>query len=268
MNGYSIKYFIRSFLIMGGEQNFLGAFWIPTALALTPKYFRIRLAKRFLSLSPHYFYGEGIWLTRDEIRSEEARNNESRKQLVDDILKNFIEPHMVVLDYGCGPGYLAKHVSPYVSKLHAVDISNGVLACARQINPGSPNIEYQNINSGLPSEKCQLVYSFAVFQHLNKEAIRQATQYIFNSLVKGGKAVIHFVVDDTGFWVRESPPENIPGKLRRTFGLNCFSRSRDEIIGFFKTAGFSKIKIQPARELTNISDDIKEQHILTATKPS
>ena len=140
----SIIYFLRSFITLGGAQQFLGAPWVSILLRYVPER---SLALRILSFSPHYYYGDSFWLSKKAIESEVKRNDESRRVLMSDILDPYLKSDIVVVDYGCGPGFLAKHVSRKVKKVYAVDIDDGLIACAKIINPGHPQIEYRNISS-------------------------------------------------------------------------------------------------------------------------
>lgn len=267
MNGIKIhnKYFsfLRSALTVGGRsQEFLGATWILFVLKIIPtKNFALRL----ISLSPHYFYGKRFFLSSGECKSEALRNDLSREKIMQDILIPHMQQNMIALDYGCGPGFLAKHVSKNLSHVYAVDISDGILACAEIINP-SAKIQYQNINS---TDRliaiCNIAYSFAVFQHLTLEVARQAARFIYSSLLPGGKAIIHVVINAEG-WEEEKEVFKVTDKIKRKYGLNCFSRSHDDYLELFRSEGFDSIKIEPASNFTNVVDDIQSQHILIASK--
>src|SRR5260370_9855662 len=119
----------------GGSQNFLGARWVERVVGSSPASVRERVALRFLSLSPHYFYNR-------DIQREDARNRWSRQILTDELIAPHLTSRSRVLDYGCGPGYLAAAVAEKAAHVDAVDISRGVLACARVLN-GRPNITYR-----------------------------------------------------------------------------------------------------------------------------
>jgi len=254
-------------LTLGGAQEFLGARWVSALVKVAPHRFRRPVAERLLSLSPHYFYGKSYWLSREELQAEVLRNDESRRKLMDDILTPYLRRDMLVLDYGCGPGFLARHVSQRVARVYAVDISEGVLACAKAINAERSAIEYRNIKTGAPRDACQFAYSFAVFQHLTRETAEQAAEFIYGALGAGGKAVIHVVLDTDDGWKAESSADSIELKIKRKYGLNCFSRSEKEYMELFQSCGFADVKIQPVSNFSDVRDDIQTQHILTATKP-
>jgi hypothetical protein len=73
---------------------------IECVAANAPAPIREHVALRLLSVSPHYFYGP-------DVRVEDARNRESRQALADTLVLPYLTSDTRVLDYGCGPGYLA-----------------------------------------------------------------------------------------------------------------------------------------------------------------
>ena len=124
-------------LTLGKEpQTFLGAKWIQTFLDKIPESKKRIWALRILSLSPHYFINpdkpEYRNLSSDEyLEAVFADCVSSRVKIFEHILKNHLSERQTVLDYGCGPGFLAGVVAPNVNKIYACDISTGALACAR-----------------------------------------------------------------------------------------------------------------------------------------
>ncbi|HEY7312042.1 MAG TPA: class I SAM-dependent methyltransferase [Gemmataceae bacterium] len=78
---------------------------------------------------------------RQVLQKEYERNLLSRRELCDKLLRRYLRPDMTVLDFGCGPGFLAKAVSDHVQHVLAVDVSRDVLACAGALN-GADNIRY------------------------------------------------------------------------------------------------------------------------------
>jgi len=85
--------------------------------------------------------------------------------------------------FGCGPGYLAQEVAKYCKKVLAVDISCGTIACAKELN-NSDNISYYtNDGKGLSmlnASSVDLIYSFAVVQHLHEELFEKILQDFFS----------------------------------------------------------------------------------------
>jgi len=99
-----IKRTIRNILIQGkGPQNFLGAFWLRAALKLTPRFKKEEVALRVLALSPHYFYRDaekyGPEVSRVRfLELERQRNESSRQQICDQILRPHLSRKDTVLD--------------------------------------------------------------------------------------------------------------------------------------------------------------------------
>ncbi|WP_391530856.1 class I SAM-dependent methyltransferase, partial [Candidatus Frankia nodulisporulans] len=178
-------------LATAGTQNFLGARWVPVLLATTPARYRRSMALRLLSLSPHYFQPD----EHDRDAAAE-RNRRSRVILAHDLLGRYLLPDDDVLDVGCGPGYLAAAVAPRVHALTAVDVSRGVLACARVLNP-APNLEYLVAEDFHRSGRdVDVVYCIAVVQHLTDEVVAAALRDWHGALRPGGRLLLHVVIDD------------------------------------------------------------------------
>lgn len=254
---------VKAAITSGGEQNFLGARWVAGALRHTPPHLRRPLALWLLSLSPHYFYD------RDR-QAEARRNEESRAQLVRDLLAPVLRADLDVLDYGCGPGYMARAVGPQVHRLDAVDLSAGVIACAEVLNPG-PNIHYDTV-AGLRDRTvhCDLVYSFAVAQHLTDSTLRQVLSSIAGWLRPGGLLYLHVVLSPPGWRDEQSwrADRTLRGQLRLRHGLHCFARTEQAVYAMAAAAGFVDVSISPLAGRTTADPDIAGQHLLTARMPA
>jgi SAM-dependent methyltransferase len=248
----------------GGSQNFLGARWVERVVDSSPGPLRKRLALHFLSLSPHYFY--------DSDRLEEdARNRRSRQLIADRLIIPQVTGQSHVLDYGCGPGYLAAAVADKVARVDAVDISRGVLACARVINP-RPNIAYQALaqfQAERGPARVDMAYSFAVVQHLRTSALSQMLDLLAAAVRPEGLLMLHFAQTE-GDWRTEQQWErdtSLTGRAKLRYGLNCFGRSAAEMTAMVGERGFTDVTVSPLSEsLDNLNDDVREQHLLTARR--
>jgi SAM-dependent methyltransferase len=248
----------------GGSQNFLGARWVEHLVGTSPATSRERVALRLLSLSPHYFYDR-------DICSEAERNRRSRAALVDVLIKPHLTQRARVLDYGCGPGYMAHAVAEEAYHVDAVDISRGVLACAKVLN-GRPNISYQT-----PDELRQgrtivdLAYSFAVVQHLRSEVLAEALSLLARKIHSDGVLLLHFAVPGQGGWRTEAEwkaDKSVAGRARLRYSLNCFGRSTSEMEHMVLTSGFADVIIRPLSGTVTVPgcDDVTQQHWLTARR--
>jgi SAM-dependent methyltransferase len=247
----------------GGSQNFLGARWVERVVTKAPDAARERIALRFLSLSPHYFYD-------GDLAAEAARNRQSRQLLADELIVPYLTPEARVLDYGCGPGYLAAAVAPRARQVHAVDISRGALACARALN-GRPNIAYQTPDEfRAAAGPVDLAYSFAVVQHLRTDALVAALALLAESVRPGGRLLLHFAVaGEQGYrteaqWLADG---SLTGRAKLWYGLNCFGRSPAEMADLVTHSGFTDVAARPlAGSISIPGDDIPDQHLLTARR--
>ena len=260
-----------------GEQNFLGARWVQTVLHNAPKSKRRNYALKILSLSPHYFFENDdsrySGLSKQEYFEEAFRvGREGRQRIYDEILENHLSPDDVVIDYGCGPGYLARVLAQHVKKVYAVDISQGVLACARILN-NEANLEYLVADdkgfANLPDGSVDAVVSIAMVQHLSNEAFEQVLDNCRRKLRPNGKLIMHVHLLDDG-WKSEDDwraDTSVRGKIKYKYGLHCFGRTAEEIITMLAAHGFDDVSIRPIAEMvTENFDDICTEHLLTAIK--
>lgn len=242
-----------------GSQNFLGAPWVERLLRTAPSSSRESIALWLISLSPHYFYD-------GDRRAEADRNRTSREGLVRDLLMGYLAPTMLVLDYGCGPGYMASAVAPHVRQVEAVDVSHGVLACARVLNCSS-NIIYETpFEASQRSEQIDLAYSFAVVQHLTDASLRAALTIVRERLRPGGTLLLHFPAPD-GQWRTEDSwrsDRSPKGRAKLRYGLNCFGRGEEQLARLVSEAGFRGVRSNVLANMTSADADISRQRLLVA----
>jgi SAM-dependent methyltransferase len=254
---------IQAALTLRGEQNFLGARWVPILVNSTPERWQEQVALRLLALSPHYFYGD--------VRQEADRNRVTREQIVHDLIASHVRHDYRVVDYGCGPGYMARAVSKLVRQVDAVDISEGVLACARILNAGT-NICYFNVESEefrrLPDGTHDLAYSFAVVQHVTETTCAPILRSIALKLKPHAPLLLHVVLDDSRWrteeeWRRDA---TLRGRLRFRYGLRCFRRTPDQVESLLEEAGFGVVAVDAIGAKSSVADDIATQHLVTAIR--
>jgi SAM-dependent methyltransferase len=246
----------------GGSQNFLGARWVERVVDGVPESVRERVALRFLALSPHYFYDR-------DLAAEADRNRQSRQILADGLVAPHLAPDARVLDYGCGPGYLAAAIADKAAHVAAVDISRGVLACARALN-GRPNVTYQTpeqFRAG--GSLVDLAYSFAVVQHLRAAVLEQMMEALAAAVRPDGTLLLHFAMAENGYrteadWLADG---SLAGRAKLRYGLNCFARSAGEMTDLVTRAGFTEAVVCPLSGRIAIpGDDIPKQYLLTARR--
>lgn len=246
----------------GGSQNFLGAQWVAQVIERSPTQIQEQVALRLLSLSPHYFYNR-------DIRAEAERNRRSREALAEALIAPNLMPAARVLDYGCGPGYMARAVADLVDHVDAVDISQGVLACARVLN-GRSNISYLRPEKLEGRPKVDLAYSFAVAQHLSTESMVGMLYRLADQIRSGGVLLLHFAVPGQQGWRTEADAEStsLIGRVKMRYGLRCIGRTEEEMERLVAVSGFSDIAIDPLRGTLSVpgDDDVVSQHLLSARR--
>ena len=267
---------VRSIAILSGDQNFLSRGWIPWLLRNVPEPRRRRVALEVLALSPHYFdagsAGEAVSRS-DWLEAESERNRLSREELANSLLSRYVRPHDKVLDYGCGPGFLARAVAGIASEVAACDISRGAIACARVLNP-APNLRYISLlDQKLPSSSYDVIYSFAVIQHVTDEVLSSILSIWLEVMKPGATAIAHVVLEgDAPSWRTEkawTEDKSLRGRLRWRYGLHCFIRSERSLRGMLERKGFVGVTIQPVSDIAKLSsgDDIAGQHLCVFKKP-
>jgi cyclopropane fatty-acyl-phospholipid synthase-like methyltransferase len=260
----------------GGEpQTFLGAKWIRFFLSRVSDSKKQIWALRILSLSPHHFFtgrhfGE-INLSDDaHIRAAFEASLESRKKIYEHLLKTHLGANQIVLDYGCGPGLLAKEVAANVEKIYACDISKGVLECARILNY-APNLEY--ILAGeidkIANESLDIVFSFATVLHLSSEIFESFLEICRKKLKPRGKLILHIQFEEDFLRTEDEwkSDKSVSGRIRYRYGLHCFKRPREFYLETVAKRDFCEIEFVKVSDLTAENfDDICSHYLLTARK--
>ena len=263
---------------LGSEpQNFLGAKWVRSILARTSKKKQRIWALRMLSLSPHYFVDSDNPKYAGMSGSEylEAVFDAyvgSRKEIYQALLAPHLRKDDIVIDYGCGPGFLTKLIGENVDRVYGCDISEGVLACAEILN-SAPNLFFVRANDeGLKSiaaGSIDVVFSYAMVQHLSDEIFDHVLESCRKKLKNGGRIVMHVQLDDPA-WKTEDEwrsDASMHGRLKLKYGLNCFARTAAMHKAIVESRGFVDAQIENlASFLHDDPQDLSTQAILTATK--
>lgn len=258
-----------------GSQNFLGAKWIGVFLRRVSESKRRISAVRILSISPHYF------LDRDDLKYPGISSDEyltttfdaliiSRENIYRKILKPYLQESYKVLDYGCGPGFLAKVTAPHVEKIYAVDISAGAIACAKIVN-AAEKIDYLVADTkgfdSIPDGSIDAVYSFAVIQHLTDQVFKTVLDNSRKILKPGGKLLLHIqLIDDIWKTEDEHRARNkVQDKIKYELGLHCFGRTEQAHRDLVAKHGFNDIGITKFEDFVpGFAAEVHSQRLLVA----
>jgi ubiquinone/menaquinone biosynthesis C-methylase UbiE len=245
------------------DQKFLGAFYIPIIFKVLPKKYHRNFALNLIAISPHYFSRE-FWLSdheqsykdfsyKDFLESENERMISSRRSIMDVKIKPYLNSSMVVLDHGCGPGYLTNSVAPCCKKVIGVDISGGVIACAKAIN-NQPNIEYLTEKNGeklscIENSSIDVIYSTAVMLHVTDDVCKKLLREFFRVLKPECKVICEFVLkpnigsSKNEIIEFEKKNEFILGRIKEGYSLRIVERARTYVEEIIIDAGFKIEKI-------------------------
>lgn len=272
--------FISNALTLGKRpQSFLAARWVEGILRACPRAQRRSFALQLLGLSPHYFFRESDpayrgMPRRKFLEMEARRNDESRRILVERIVAPHLPRGRTALDLGCGPGFAARHASGFASRVFACDISPGVIACAKILNPAANIIYFDTLDDDyqrVPDASLDLVYSFAVAQHVTDRVLRGLLSTCFAKLKPGGRAVFHMVTHDPT-WRSERDwrsDRSIRGRIKVKYALNCFVRNPSDVRCMVVDAGFDDPEFHLASEfVSDLKDAIADQDIVLFGKPT
>ncbi len=258
-------------------QSFLGARWIRVGLKLGSNRTKRWLALRILALSPHYFFRnfdpKYARLSHHEfLEAEFERNRTSRVRIYNEILSRFLLPSDHALDYGCGPRFLAKEAAAHLEHVYAADISSGVLECARILGPAS-NLDYILLAPPkaplIPSHSLDVVYSFAVIQHMTENAIENCLEICSSLLKLGGRLVFQVQLENPSWRTEEEyrADSSLAGKIKFRYAMHCFARTPQFFHNILLRFGFDAGVLFPISELCQDAfDDVCLQHLLVATK--
>ncbi|MEZ5288914.1 MAG: methyltransferase domain-containing protein [Vicinamibacterales bacterium] len=243
------------------SQSFLDAGWVAGLMAATPGAARPEMARRLLALSPHYFTTPRGGRSRQAHRADECRRiAASRQRIFDALLAPRLPADAVVLDYGCGPGFLSAILARHAAHVYAVDVSRGALACAAALN-AAPNLRYLRANAGdlaaIPDGGVDLACSLAVAQHLPDTVLADVLATMRSKLKPGGLLLCHVQLDDAAWRTEDGwrTDRSAVGRLRFRYGLHCFRRSHAVVLGLLTAAGFVDATLLPMASLTDVPDD-------------
>jgi SAM-dependent methyltransferase len=111
------------------------------------------------------------------------------------------EPHGNALDFGCGVGRLTCAMAPYFEEVVGVDVSQGMLAKAKEHtkNLDLTNIRYVNSLDGyvIPENHFDFVHTYIVLQHMDVRSGEAAVGQMVRGLRSGGIGAIHFTYGST-----------------------------------------------------------------------
>ncbi|MCP4153062.1 MAG: class I SAM-dependent methyltransferase [bacterium] len=173
-----------------------------------------------------------------EMKSEELRQLMLRTSAIPDINRKIfewagIQPHMDVLDIGCGPGLITAQLASFLSPGHitGIDIDDQLLTEARkkQQESGLENVVFQKgdvYNLDFPAASFDFVYARLLFQHLSEAQLALDNM---TKLLKPGGIVCISDIDDN--WLSIYPePAGFPEFIQKAADIQK-EKGGDRFVG-------------------------------------
>jgi ubiquinone/menaquinone biosynthesis C-methylase UbiE len=121
-----------------------------------------------------------------------------------ELFARFVTPDSIALDIGCGVGRIERHLAPRCKRLYAVDVSDEMLARAREWCAGRENLRFvvasaAEVDCFLPGT-FDFIFSYLVLQHLEYEDAFLALCSIARMLKPGARAFVQFPLLASSFY--------------------------------------------------------------------
>ena len=139
---------------------------------------------------------------------------------------------------------------------------------AQALNPAT-NLEYvRSSTAGMPAVadgSVDLLYSFAVFQHVLKPDARAIFAEFNRVMAGGGTGVCHMIIKEPGE-VR-LPDPSAGGWVRRRVMLRMVYYTSAEVTDLLRATGFTNIRIRKVSDVAQLNDDIGNEYLVEFRKP-
>jgi SAM-dependent methyltransferase len=137
----------------------------------------------------------------------------------------------VVCDLGCGPGQVGRYLHERGVDVVGVDLSPGMLAEARRLNPGIAYEQGNMLDLGGPDGRWAGIVAFYSIIHIPRPQVAQALREMARALMPGGALLLAFHEGET-----ELHETDVWGV---TFALDYWLFTTEEMAGYLAEAGLT-----------------------------
>jgi SAM-dependent methyltransferase len=134
-----------------------------------------------------------------------------------------------VCDMGCGPAQIARYLRDRGVDSFGIDLSTGMLAEARRLNPDLQFVQSSMLELGVGSERLAGIAAFYSIIHIPRPRVVSALAEMHRALRRGGRLLISFHLGS-----EDSHHEEMLGH-RVSFDVALFTT--EEMCGYLRTAG-------------------------------
>jgi len=107
----------------------------------------------------------------------------------------------IVLDVGCGMGYLVKRLVPKCKKVIGVDISEYAVRTCRKKYPSAKIIASSASNLELEKDSVDVIFAKEVIEHLESIECEKTLKILYDALKPGGRLILTTPNINTWVWV-------------------------------------------------------------------
>ena len=102
----------------------------------------------------------------------------------------------VICDLGCGPGQIARYLKERGARVCGMDLSRGMIECARRLNPGIEFHEGDMRELPVPDNTWAGIASFYSIVNLTRGEVAQSLCEMGRVLAPGGQLLLAFHIGD------------------------------------------------------------------------
>jgi len=126
---------------------------------------------------------------------DELRQKPLDRELLDRFAET-VRDRGLACDLGCGPGQVARYLQGRGIQVCGVDLSEGMLQRARQLNPGIQFLQGDMRALPVPENTWAGVAAFYAIVNLSQPEVAQSLKEMFRVLQPGGRLLIAFHIGD------------------------------------------------------------------------
>lgn len=126
---------------------------------------------------------------------DELRHKPLDRELLDRFAET-VRDRGLACDLGCGPGQVARYLQGRGIQVCGVDLSEGMLQRARQLNPGIQFLQGDMRALPVPENTWAGVAAFYAIVNLSQPEVAQSLKEMFRVLQPGGRLLIAFHIGD------------------------------------------------------------------------
>ena len=152
------------------------------------------------------------------------------RELLDRFAENF-EPGDIVCDIGCGPAHVARYLHERGVKVIGIDLSPGMVAQARLLNPELEIHQGDMLSLDVPDESWAGVVAFYSIIHIPRNDVVRALSELRRCLRPGGSLLMSFHIGDEVVHLEEL--------WEHPVNMDFIFFQPDEMFGYLDGAGFN-----------------------------